>query len=448
MIPDNVVSASELHRIFQLQRSHQYTAKNSTAAQRKAKLQKLKDVILANADAICAAVYADLRRNREMAQYTEIYATTVAIDDAIAHLDEWMQPVAVEPVGTSAGTGEGQIRYEARGQVLVLGPWNFPIQLVLSPLVPAIAAGNVVIAKPNELSPHCSAITAKIIREAFDECDVAVFEGGIDVANLLLDQPFNHVFFTGSPAVGRVVMAAAAKHLASVTLELGGKNPVVIDATADLVAAAGKIAAIRTMNAGQLCLCPDHVWIKREQRDAFVQTVGAVLNKMYFVDGKLNADALGKIVNERNFARVTGYIADAVERGAKVAFGGGSDPVQQLVEPTVLVDVPVNANIMRDEIFGPILPVLVYDDLAEVLDYLQNHGKPLAAYIYSKDQKFVERFLANTSSGGVTVNGVLSHASDATRLPFGGVNDSGIGAYHGFHGFRELSHARSVFTCA
>ncbi|MET0377566.1 MAG: aldehyde dehydrogenase family protein [Spongiibacteraceae bacterium] len=439
-------SADEIRRVFALQRAYQYTAKTSTAAQRKEKLLRLKAAIEANTDAVCEAMYADLRRSRQMAIYGELHGVLNSIDEAVAHLDAWMSPVEIEPAPTLPG--KSQIRYEARGQVLVLGPWNFPIGLVLSPIVPAIAAGNVVIAKPNEMSAQSSAITAKILREAFDERDVAVFEGGIETANQLLELPFNHVFFTGSPAVGRVVMAAAAKHLASVTLELGGKNPVVIDAGADLVAAAGKIAAIRTMNSGQLCLCPDNVWVHRSVRDQFVGIVSAVFQKMYFVDGKLNGDALGKIVDDRNFARVTSYIDDARARGAKVAFGGGNDPVQRLVEPTVLVDVPVAAKVMQDEIFGPILPVNAFDDIGEVIDYLHARGKPLAAYIYSNDEKLVDRFIGETSSGGVTVNDILSHASDASGLPFGGVNDSGIGAYHGIHGFRELSHARSVFSAA
>jgi aldehyde dehydrogenase (NAD+) len=438
-------SAQEIRRVFDLQRAYQYTAKNSTAAQRKEKLLKFKAAIEANIDAVCEAMYADLRRPRQMAIYGELQGVFGSIDEAIAHLDQWMSPVDIEPIGDLAG-GKSQIRYEARGQVLILGPWNFPIGLVLSPIVPAIAAGNVVIAKPNEMSAKSSAVTAKILREAFDERDVAVFEGGIDVANDMLALPFNHIFFTGSPAVGRVVMAAAAKHLASVTLELGGKNPVVIDKDTDLVAAAGKIAAIRTMNSGQLCLCPDNVWVHRSVRDQFVGVVRAVFQKMYYVDGKLNGDALGKIVDERNFARVTGYIDDARERGAKVAFGGGNDPAQRLVEPTVLTDVPVDAKVMQDEIFGPILPVNAFDQIDEVLDYLHARGKPLAAYIYSKDEKLIERFIGETSSGGVTVNDILSHATDSSGLPFGGVNDSGIGAYHGIYGFRELSHARAVYT--
>ncbi|MET0380255.1 MAG: aldehyde dehydrogenase family protein [Spongiibacteraceae bacterium] len=433
---------AEIKRVFALQRSHQYVIRNATAAERKAKLEKFKQIILAHEDAICEAMYADLRRPRPLALSAELHATVAEIDDAIANLDVWMAPLEIEP-SPAFSSAKVRVVHEARGQVLVLGPWNFPIGLVLSPIVPAIAAGNCVIAKPNELTPNCSAVIAKILREGFDECDVAVFEGGVDVASTLLELPFNHVFFTGSPKVGRVVMAAAAKHLASVTLELGGKSPVVIDDGVNLQDAALKIAGGRCTNAGQLCLAPDHVWIKNSVREEFLKHLRAAFQRLFYVDGKLNGDAIGKIVDARNFERVIGYISDATAHGAQIFCGGGSDAQQRTIEPTVLIDVPLNALVMEEEIFGPVLPVLGFDDLSEVLDYVQSHGKPLAAYVFSPDQVLIDRFLANTSSGGVTINGVILHAAE-TRLPFGGVNESGIGRYHGVHGFRELSHERAV----
>ena len=436
---------AEIERVFALQRARQYEVKTSTAAQRRDKLARLKAVVLAHEGAICDAIYADLRRPRAVALSAEVHATVAEIEDAIACLDEWMAPTDVESSPHFAGMKARVVR-EARGQVLVLGPWNFPVGLVLQPIVPAIAAGNCVIAKPNELAPHCSAVVAKILRKAFDESDLAVFEGGVDLANQLLRLPFHHVFFTGSPRVGRTVMAAAAKHLASVTLELGGKSPVVIDEGVNLQDAALKIARGRAVNAGQLCLAPDHVWVRRGVLDEFVEHLRVAFQAAFYVDGKLNADAIGKIIDDRNFDRVFGYIHEAVERGAMVVCGGGGDAPQRIIEPTVLVDVPLDARVMEDEIFGPVLPVLGFDDLSEVLDYMQSHGKPLAAYVFSPDAEFIDRFIANTSSGGVTVNGVILHAAE-TRLPFGGVNESGIGRYHGVHGFRELSHERAVLVC-
>jgi aldehyde dehydrogenase (NAD+) len=429
-----------------LQREHRYTAKTSTAAERKAKLAKLREVLLANQEPVAAAIYADLRRAPRMAISAEVMAAVADIDDAIENLDAWMQPQIVEPSPHFAGA-KAEIRPEARGQVLVLGPWNFPIGLIFQPLVPAIAAGNCVVCKPNEMAPHCSAVTAKIIREAFDERDCAVVEGGIDTANELLALPFDHVFFTGSPAVGKVVMAAAARHLASVTLELGGKSPTIVHKDADLASAAMGIAAARCINSGQLCLSPDHVWAHRSIAEQLADQIQAAFNKFFYVDDKLNGDAVGKIIDDRNFQRVTGYIEDAVARGAQVVAGGKSNATERTVEPTLLLNVPLDAKVMNEEIFAPILPFMVYDDKKEILDYVQSHGKPLALYIYSNDQTFIEHILAHTSSGGVTINGVTTHCAEK-HLPFGGVNTSGIGRYHGVYGFRELSHERSIFISA
>jgi len=432
-------------QLFSLQQRSKYAAKTSLAADRKAKLAKFREAILARKEEVCAAMYADLRRSAATA-VSEIMATIADIDLAIAQLDDWMAPEVVEPSPHFAGA-RAEVRHEARGQVLVLGPWNFPIGLVLQPIVAAIAAGDCVIAKPNEMAPACSAVTAQIVRAAFDERDCAVVEGGVDLANNLLAMPFDHIFFTGSPAVGRLVMAAAAQHLASVTLELGGKSPTIVHADADLASAAGKIAAGRCTNAGQLCLAPDHVWVHRSVSDKLVDELKRAFLRLFFVDGGLNADAVGKLIDARNFARVQGYVSDAVERGARVVFGGEADPEARTLEPTILLDVPLAAKVMQEEIFGPVLPVMVYDDVGEVIDYVQGHGKPLALYVFSQDQAFVERVLSNTSSGGVTINGVILHAAES-RLPFGGVNHSGIGRYHGVHGFRELSHQRSIFIPA
>ncbi|MDE3115376.1 MAG: aldehyde dehydrogenase family protein, partial [Pseudomonadota bacterium] len=340
--------------------------------------------------------------------------------------------------------GQFRVMYEPRGVCLLFGPWNFPFQLVLEPLVPIVAAGNCAMVKPNEMAPQTSKVTAKVIREAFGEADVAIFEGGIDLANRLLELPIDHVFFTGSPKVGRTVMAAAAKHLASVTLELGGKCPAIVDGTYDLAASAAQIGTWRCYNTGQLCLSPDQVWIRRDLRDTFLDHLGQALRDAFYVNGTVNKDVLGKIVDERNFDRVKGYIDDAVRRGAKVVFGGETERADRTIHPTVLVDVPHDAAVMEDEIFGPVLPVLTYTHPDEITDFLQRRGKPLAMYIFSENDKLIDQILANSSSGGVTINGIALHWFEMD-MPFGGVNDSGIGRYHGIHGFRELSHERAIF---
>ncbi|MES2258407.1 MAG: aldehyde dehydrogenase family protein [Pseudomonadota bacterium] len=434
----------DIQRVFALQRANRGALKASTAAGRCARLRKLRDVIVAHTDEIEEALYKDLRKAREGVKGPEFSAALGEIDLALASLEAWMADEIVEPSPHFKGN-RTFIRYEPRGVVLLFGPWNFPFSLVFAPLAQIVAAGNACIVKPNELQPHTSAVTAKIIRAAFPENEVAVFEGGVPLAEALLELPVDHIFFTGSPAVGKRIMAAAAKHLATVTLELGGKCPAIVDNGVDLVKTAAMVVAARFRNAGQLCLSVDHVWVPEALREPFLQVVQGVIAKMFYDDGKLAKERLPRIVDARNYARVKGYIDDALARGARIAAGGELDEADLTMPPTVLVDVPLDAKVMQDEIFGPILPVLTYKSLDEVTDYVDSTGKPLAMYIFSPDQDFIDQALLDTSSGGVTVNGVMMHYAES-RLPFGGVNGSGIGRYKGLAGFRELSNARSIFV--
>lgn len=437
-------SSNDIRRVFDLQKADQWNVKRSTAAQRIAKLSHLKDAILANVAAISDALYKDLRRAPIQPTAIEHWGAIADIDDAIAHLDEWMSPIDIEPSARFPGA-TARITYEARGVCLLFGPWNFPFGLIFQPLVPIIAAGNTVIVKPNELAPATSRLTARIIRETFDEREVAVFEGGVDLANQLLELPFDHIFFTGSPAVGRIVMGAAAKHLASVTLELGGKNPAILDATADIPAVAAILAVSRAENGGQICLCPEYVWVPNAKKVEFIARASDALRATFYVDGQLNKERLAKIVDSRNLTRVSSYLKDAIDRGARVEFGGQIDESDRSVHPTILTNVPADAKMMQEENFGPLLVVFGYDDVEEAIRYVQKRPKALAMYIFSEDREFVERLLASTSSGGVTVNNTFLHCAES-RLPFGGVNESGTGRYHGIHGFKELSHERSVFV--
>jgi aldehyde dehydrogenase (NAD+) len=445
-VDDNINPTLDLAvtRVFALQRANRNALKAQTAEARAARLLRLRTVIVDHVDEINEALHRDLRKMPLGLKAPEINAVLKDIDEAIKNLAAWMQPDIVA-CGASFGGNDARVRYEPRGVVLLFGPWNFPFALIMQPLVPIIAAGNAVIVKPNELQPFTSAIVTKILREAFTESEVAVFEGGIAVANSLLQMPFDHIFFTGSPAVGRQIMAAAAKHLASVTLELGGKCPAVIGMGANLDDAAAKIVGARFYNAGQLCLAVDHVWVPFELREALVQKIVQCVNAEFYIDGILQTARLARIVNLRNLERIRGYLEDAQRRGATIKFGGDIDTNQLTIHPTILVDVPEESRMMQEEIFGPLLPVLGYQRIEEVSGFIDRSGKPLAIYVFSPDPDFVESFLQSTSSGGVTVNGVLSHAGES-RLPFGGVNQSGIGRYKGIHGFRELSHARSVFS--
>jgi len=435
---------NDIDRVFQLQRGNRAALKASTAAQRCARLQKLRAAIVAHANEIDEALFLDLRKPRLGAQHFEITSVLDEIDTALANLEQWMQPETVPNSPHFVGN-EAYVMYEPRGVVALFGPWNFAFSLVMAPLAQIVAAGNACIVKPNEMQPRVSAISAKIIREVFDEKDVAVFEGGVPLAERLLELPFDHIFFTGSPAVGKRIMAAAAKHLTTVTLELGGKCPAIIDSSADFATAAAMAVGGRFPNAGQLCLSVDHVWVPEGMRDAFLQVAQAVINQMFFVDGVLQRERIARIVDARNFARVKGYLDDALARGAKVAIGGEMDADDLTIYPTVLIDVPFDAKIMQDEIFGPILPVLTYKNVDDIARQIDATGKPLAMYVFSQNQQFIDEVLLNSSSGGVTVNGMMLHYAEK-NLPFGGCNTSGIGRCKGIHGFRELSNARSIFV--
>ena len=430
-----------VEEIFELQNQYKWVLKQSTADQRRARLEKLKASLIAHDEDIKAALYADLRKSEEQAA-AEIHTIFAEFDMTLANLESWMSP---QPVPTSPRFDgcRAMTAPESRGVVLLFGPWNFPFSLVFLPLVQIISAGNTAIVKPNEMAPATSAITARIIGEVFDEKEVAVFEGGVDLANALLELPIDHIFFTGSPAVGKIVMSAAAKHLASVTLELGGKNPAIIDREANLQDAAAKLAFIRNYNHGQVCLCPETIWVPEESKEAFLAIAQGTYQAVYYTDGQLNAEACGKIVDAKNLRRVSGYIEDARSKGATVVCGGQVDEKNRTIEPTILTDLPADALIHDEETFGPILSVFTYGDVTEVYQALQQQPKPLALYVFTENDDFVSEVLANTSSGGVTVNNCFLHCSEH-ELPFGGVNHSGIGRYHGIHGFKELTHERAV----
>jgi aldehyde dehydrogenase (NAD+) len=432
-----------MDRIFALQREHQWEMKATTAEQRKVRLQKLKAAVEAHADAIVAAVKEDTRKPEHEIRITEIANVTANIDRNITNLDAWMKPVDVVP--SLNPQDKAQIIPEARGVCLILGPWNFPLGLVLGPLAAAVAAGNCAIVKLSDLCPATAVVAASIIRTAFEEQEVALFEGDVDFATALLELPFNHVFFTGSTRVGKLVMAAAAKHLATVTLELGGKSPVIVDAGADVQKIAGDLAAAKQFNGGQACICPDYVFIQEQQKDTFVAAFQAkVKQNLYDENGRIRKDKIAQIVNPQNFARIKRLFDDAVAKGACVAVGGVLEEADRTIHPTLLTDVTPDMLITQEEIFGPILPVMTYKNLDEVVAYIERRDKPLALYIYSDDQASIDKVLNRTSSGGVTVNGIFSHYLE-NQLPFGGVNQSGIGSYHGFFGFKAFSHERAVY---
>lgn len=442
-VPQSV--AEELKRVFDLQSKNQWNVKASTAEARKAKLAKLKSAVEAHADEIVAAVQTDTRKPEQEIRTTEVGGVMGNIQLNIDSLEEWMTPKIVQP--SANPEDKAKIVYEARGVCLILGPWNFPLGLTFGPLAAAVAAGNCCMVKLTDLCPATAAVAGKIIRSVFDENEVALFEGEVSVAEALLELPFNHIFFTGSTRVGRLVMAAAAKHLSTVTLELGGKSPVIVDEGADLDKVAADLARAKQFNGGQACICPDYVLVSEADRDALVRSFAAHVKENLYTDGKIKKEHIAQIVNRRNFERVKGLLDDALAKGATVAVGGELEAADLTVHPTLLTDVTPDMNIMQEEIFAPILPVMTYRILDEAIAYIASRAKPLALYIYSNSQDTVDKVLSRTSSGGVTVNGVFSHYLES-RLPFGGVNQSGMGNYHGYFGFKTFSHERAVYMHA
>jgi len=433
---------ADIARVFALQQAHQWEVKASSAAARLAKLEKLKAAVAAHTDDIIAAVLSDTRKPEGEIRVTEVLNVLGNIQLNIDELEQWMQPTEVTPSKNPAD--KAMIVPEARGVCLILGPWNFPLGLTLGPVAAAVAAGNTCMVKLTDLCPHTAAIAKTIIEEAFDANEVALFEGDVSVAEALLELPFNHIFFTGSPRVGKIVMAAAARHLASVTLELGGKSPVIIDEGAEIAPIAAALAGAKQFNGGQACICPDYVFVPESKQAELVEGFRKNVEANLYPEGKLDKSSIAQIVNKANFDRVKAMVDDAVAKGATVAVGGQMDEDDLTIHPTMLTHVSGQMRIMQDEIFAPVLPVMTYDNLDQVIDYIAARDKPLALYMFSPSEENMERVLQRTSSGGTTLNGVFSHYLE-NRLPFGGVNGSGTGSYHGYWGFRAFSHERAVY---
>jgi len=434
--------AKDIARVFALQGEHQWDVKATTADERKAKLARLKAAVEARADAIVAAVREDTRKPEGEIRVTEVLNVLGNIQLNIDSLEEWMKPTDVTP--SKNPNDRAMIVPEARGVCLILGPWNFPLGLTFGPLAAAVAAGNCCMVKLTDLCPATARVAGEIIRDVFEENEVALFEGDVEVAQALLELPFNHIFFTGSTRVGKIVMAAAAQHLATVTLELGGKSPVIIDKGADIDAIGAALAGAKQFNGGQACICPDYVFVREEEQDRLVEAFRTNVASNLYEDGKIKKESIAQIVNAGNFARVKALYDDAVEKGAKVAVGGELEAGDLTIHPTMLTGVTPQMKILQEEIFAPILPVMTYDNIDQAIGYIEARDKPLALYVFSGDEANVDKVLKRTSSGGVTVNGVFSHYLE-NRLPFGGVNGSGMGSYHGYFGFKAFSHDRAVY---
>jgi len=436
-----VTERDELVRIFELQKRNQQNIANSTPKERRQKLDRIFKATLNYRTKIQEALYKDYRKHPSEVDITEIYTITSDVKHTKSHLSKWMRPHKVSTPMSQLGTSS-YIHYEPKGVVLIISPWNFPFNLTFGPLVSAIAAGNCVMIKPSEHTPHASALMKKMIIELFDESEVALIEGDVNVSTELLKLPFNHIFFTGSPEVGKVVMKAAAENLASVTLELGGKSPTIVDQTANLKIAAQRIAFGKWLNNGQMCIAPDYVFVHEAVANAFMELIKKTIKTFYSEDA-LSSNSYNRLVNHRHFQRLEGYFKDAISKGATVAYGGKTDGTQNYFEPTIMTNIPDNAEIWDKEIFGPILPFYTYSDLTEVIDKINLKEKPLALYIFSNDNKNVNQIINNTRAGATCVNHSAIHFNN-NNLPFGGVNNSGIGKGHGFFGFEAFSNPRAI----
>ena len=431
-----------IDEVFAAQRETAIALRTSTAHMRREKLRRLEEAVLVNRNAIYRALVGDLRKPEAEADLFEIMPVISGIRHARRHLASWMKPERASPTMTMLGT-KARIFYEPRGVALIMASWNYPVSLLVGPLASAIAAGCTAILKPSEISPACSAVITKMIGEAFAPSEIAAFEGDATVASQLLELPFDHIFFTGSPAIGKAVMAAAARHLSSVTLELGGKSPVIVDETADLAKAARSTAWGKFTNCGQTCIAPDYAYVHERLMPQFTEAMKLAIERQYG-DPAQSLDYC-RIINERHFDRICRLIDEAVAGGAKMLLGGERGRAQKYIAPTLITGMGKDSHIMKEEIFGPVLPVLPYRELDEPIAAINRRPKPLALYVFAKDQERVRRVLKATSAGGSCVNAAIMQFAHE-NLPFGGIGTSGLGNAHGFYGFRTFSHERAVLV--
>ncbi|MDP4143543.1 MAG: aldehyde dehydrogenase family protein [Bacillota bacterium] len=437
----------EIDRIFNLQMNYKWRLRETTAKYRIEKLKRLYTCIMKYKEEIVKAIYADFKKPEEEILLTEIFPVTSEIKHIIRHLNRWMRDKRVRTPLSHFGA-RCKIRHEPRGVSLIMSPWNFPFQLTIDPLVSAIAAGNCVMVKPSEFTPATTTLMKKMLSEVFDESEIAVFEGDYTVSQYLLEKPFDNIFFTGSPAVGKIVMEAAAKHLTTVTLELGGKSPVIVDASADLDMAAKRVAWGKCLNAGQICVAPDYLFIPESRKEEFVKLLNKYITSYYGSMEKPTEELkYCRIITPKHFNRITGLIDEAVSKGAKISFGGHYEENDRFISPTVLTNIPSDSKVLEEEIFGPVLPIVTYKHINEALEYINSKPKPLALYIFSRDSKATDYILTHTESGDAVLNDVVVHVGN-TNLPFGGFNNSGIGKTHGYHGFMAFTHERSYLKQA
>ncbi len=411
---------------------------DSPIKKRLKKLKSLHNWIKKNEKLICEEIYKDFEKGEEEVLLTEIKPMIDEIKQHYAHLENWAETKSVSTPLAFLGSSS-KVIYEPKGVSLIIAPWNYPFNLCIGPLVSAIGAGCSVIIKPSEHTPNTSNLIERMVSELFDKKEITVIQGDVEITTEILKLPFNHIFFTGSPKVGKIVMEAAAKNLTSVTLELGGRNPTIVDETANLKDAAQKIVWGKFLNSGQTCIAPNYIYVHESKAEKLQEKLIEQIEIQYPKSDKTKT----KIVNSIHFGRLTDLLDKTISSGGKLIHGGERDENFNFLSPTLISDISIENPIFQEEIFGPILPILTYKKLEEVIENINKTEKPLALYIFSKSRKNKQLILNNTSSGTTAINETTIQFAQP-HLPFGGVNHSGIGKAHGKYGFQEFSNQRSI----
>ncbi len=439
-------TATALQQLFEAQGLHRQQLADESARERIDRLKKIERYLhdQNNVDRLIEALRKDFRKAEEETWISEVWVVLQQIRHVKKNLRRWMAPHKVATPLPLIGTSS-HIRHEPKGRCLIFAPWNYPFNLSFLPVISAIAAGNAIVLKPSEISANTSRYIKTMVESLFPPEEFAVVEGGVETATQLLDLPFDHIFFTGSPKVGRIVMAAAARHLSSVTLELGGKSPAIIDGTTAIKDTALKAAWGKCFNVGQTCIAPDYLLVKESVKEPFITAYREAIDKLYPSGQRPIHDNpdYGRVISDQHFHRLKRLLDDALDKGAKVEAGGQVNAADRFIAPTLLSDVTPEMAIMQEEIFGPIMPLMTFRTTEEAADIIARQPKPLTMYIASKDRKAQKYWLQHTSAGGTVINEyLLSYANP--NLPFGGINNSGMGKSLGFKGFVEFSNERGV----
>ncbi len=429
-------------QVFKQHKTNNLRNRVKTLAWRLERLKKLRDLITEARSPLAEALQKDLKKHPTETELSEILSTIMELDHTVANLKNWMQPISVSTPARLMGT-HSYVRLEPKGVVLILAPWNYPFHLIMTPLIAALAAGNTAILKPSELTPNVSSLVADLVAKYFSPDEVFVVQGDSKVAADLCELPFDHIFFTGSTAIGKKVMAAAATNLTPVTLELGGKSPAILDETYSIPNAAQKLMWAKFLNAGQTCVAPDFVCVPKSLTESFLGSCVKTLDSMFPAKNTASESDMCRVVSESHFKRLKKLFDDSIKMGARCVSGGVFDRDNLYISPTILENLSFDSPIMQEEIFGPILPVIAYSDFDSLAEQLLKQTTPLALYIFSNSDSFKEQALNSLPSGGVCLGHAIIQLMNA-NLPFGGVGHSGLGAYHGHSGFLELSHRRSV----